>query len=299
MGDEIVVNNTGHSSLSLSVAILTWNRRESLIKALESVYSQSYKPSEVVVVDSASNDGTLEEIAARFPNVKLIRLHRNMGCPEGRNLSLVNCSGEILYALDDDGWLDSKTLQVCVERFEKDPNIGVVACRILPPGDVPTDSGKDEIQCSFSGGACAIRKEVLEKVGFYPSDFFRQGEEGDLALRVIEAGYKILSCPSAIMFHEPSLTNRNTKLFWYFGVRNELVTIFRQYPWHFVIPAAIQKMISWNYLGLTKSALPYTLGGTVSAIGQLPRLLRTRVPVSPATIRKVLTMKARNRFMRP
>lgn len=280
----------------VSVAILTWNRRQHVAKAIDSVLSQTYRPVEIVVVDSASTDGTDELIYSCYPDVKYIRLHRNLGCPEGRNVALANCSGEIIYALDDDGWLATDTLQVCVDRFIRFPKVGVVGCNILAPDETSAELGADFWHCDFGGGASAIRREVLQSAGYYPSDYFRQAEEGDLALRIFEHGYEILNCPQAVMYHENSPINRNDKLFLFYNVRNELYTIIRRYPLRYIIPAMTQKIITWNILGLKRRAFLYSAAGVVSALSSLPRLFQERKPVSIKAVRKVWGFKLKRHY---
>lgn len=206
-------------------------------------------------------------------------------------MSLANCMGDVLYALDDDGWLAENTLQVCVDRFKENPRVGVVCCRVLPPGTVDRESGHDEVRNTFDGGASAFRKEILQTAGFYPSDFFRQGEEGDLALRIIEAGYSILYCPDAIMFHETVPLERTNKLFWYYGCRNELTTVLRRYPWALVVPIALQKIAVWTALGIAQGALSHTLRGVCHMFTSLPQILRERKAVSFTTVREVFRLK--------
>jgi GT2 family glycosyltransferase len=279
----------------VSVAILTWNRREHVVKAINSVLEQDYQPVEIVVVDSASDDGTSDFIADHYPQIKVIRLHRNLGCPEGRNVALANCSGEIIYALDDDGWLAQETLSICVSRFRQHPEAGVIACQIVAPEEEVSRAGEDDWSHTFSGGASAIRRSVLETAGHYPSDFFRQAEEGDLVLRMFENGYGILRCPQAIMYHERSPINRNDKLFLYYNCRNELYTVLRCYPWRYVVPALFQKIVTWNYLGLRRNALFHSIAGVISAFARSPGLIRERKPVSPEVIRKLWSMKVNSR----
>lgn len=285
-----MVNKLQESPL-VSVAILTWNRRQQVLKAIESVFQQTYRPVELVVVDSASMDGTVEAINAAYPSVKVIRLHRNLGCPEGRNVALSNCSGDVLYALDDDGWLAENTLQNVVDCFRRHPKAGVVCCHVVPPGVRIERSGLDEVRHTFNGGASAFRREILRTAGFYPSDFFRQAEEGDLALRVIEAGYSIVYSPDAVMFHDIVPLNRTNKQHWYYGCRNELTTVVRRYPWVLVFPVVVQKIGVWTTLGLTQGALVHTLRGVWHVVTRWSQVVRERQPVSIATVREVFRLK--------
>lgn len=274
------------------MAIITWNRKNKVLRAIESIYVQSYRPIEVVVADSASTDGTLEAVEARFPEVKTIRLHENLGCPGGRNIALANCSGDIVISLDDDGWLSEETVAGCVQRFTDDPFLGVIGFNIIPP-EGEKSYGQDGESTSFSGGAMAVRGNVLKEVGYYPSDFFRQAEETDLALRVIEAGYKITKCPSLTMFHEVTRASTDVKKYLFYSCRNELSIVIRRYPLSLLPFAFLYKVLVWNIVGLKNRSLKYTIVGTLAGIWQTPMLLSRRVPVTYSTIRKFISVPKR------
>ncbi|HPJ71728.1 MAG TPA: glycosyltransferase [bacterium] len=83
-----------------SVTIVTRNRRKELKRALTSVFTQHYRPIEVVVVDNDSGDGSGEMVREKWPEVRLIELHRNIGCQPGRNIAMKNCRGEFIFNLD-------------------------------------------------------------------------------------------------------------------------------------------------------------------------------------------------------
>ena len=287
--------------LTVSVAILTWNRKDKVLRAIRSALEQSYSPFEIVVVDSASTDGSSEAISEDFPAVKVIRLQRNLGCPEGRNIALANCTGDVIFSLDDDGWLASNALELCVRKFQSDESVGIVGCRIVPPDQAPTDTPndiEDTITVRFSGGAAAHRRATFASAGYYPSDFFRQGEEGDLALRVIENGYKIVRCPEAVLFHERPPANAVPRKHFFYAARNSLFTITRQYPLVYVVPFALYSLLSWNLLGLRTRAVHYTLWAAFVWLIKMPWLLTQRRPVSSRTIRNVLRLRARERGSR-
>ena len=275
--------------LLVSVAILTWNRREYVLKAIDSVAKQFYRPLEIILVDSASTDGTVAAVRKSYPQVRIIRLHRNLGAVEGRNIALANCRGNIIFSLDDDARMVPTVLGLCVERLVKEQNLGVIACRFIEPG-TPTDV-KYGYTCFFVEGAFAIKKEVMDKVGYFPSDFFRQAEAGDMALRLIDAGYSILSYPKAVVYHEKALFNRNEKLYMFYGCRNELFTVIRRYPLSAMPLACLWKIFIWNFTGIQEKAVRYTLTGSFAAIVRLPRLLLQREPVSFMTIRRMMGFK--------
>lgn len=274
----------------VSVAILTWNRRHEVARAIESVLRQSYQPIEIVVVDSASTDGTADFIAEQFPSVKLFRLPRNLGCPDGRNIAFANCSGEVIFSLDDDGWLADDTIEQCLSRFAASPRLGVLACSILAPDSARDPSQPDRVTREFSGGASAIRRQVLGHTGYYPTDFFRQAEEFDLSLRVIDSGYDIVRTNDAVMYHKPSPTNRHTNLFMYFSCRNQLYSVIRRYPWPLVPFGFLQKAWSWNSMAARRLALHFTLAATLVVLWRLPRLLMDRKAISLSSMRRYLVI---------
>lgn len=275
----------------VSVLILTWNRCSFVLKAIESVYNQSYHPIEVIIVDSASSDGTVEAINDRFPNIRIIKLYKNLGCPEGRNIGLANCTGEIIFSLDDDAWLESTTIERCVKKFSSDPNIGVIACNVIDKGErVILRNSNTYYTYLFSGGAFTIKREVLDKAGYFPSDFFRQAEESDLALRIIEAGYSIIFEPKAMVYHKQSNIKKNKKYF-YYGCRNEIYTVVRQCPLFLTPLALLWKVFIWNWVGIKKFSLYYTLLGSLEGIIKIPKLLLQRKPVSLGTIKKILLLR--------
>lgn len=270
----------------VTIAILTWNRLSEVERAVRSALAQTYKPIEVLVVDSASSDGTADALEQRYPTVKVYRLHRNFGCPEGRNIAFANAKGDYIFCLDDDGWLPPDTVEHCVELFSKDAAVGVVTCRILAPGEQPSVMGAQKTVHVFNGGASMIRRAVLERAGYYPSDFVRQAEESDLALRVLDAGFKLVYTDGAVMFHAPSTINRDRGRFMYYGCRNELFTVVRLYPWYLVPFFVVQKCGTWLIAGARELHVIPVLHAMLSALVRLPELLSLRKPVRLAAIKQ-------------
>lgn len=273
-------------SLLVTIAILTWNRRAEVERAVRSALAQTYQAIEVLVVDSASSDGTADALERLFPVVKVCRLHRNLGCPEGRNIAFANARGAYIFCLDDDGWLPSDTIEHCVELFSMDARIGVVTCRILAPGERTSGRTGQKVVRVFNGGASMVRREVFERAGYYPFDFVRQAEESDLSLRILDAGFKIVYTDDAVMFHAPSPVNRNIGQFMYYGCRNELFTIIRLYPWYLVPFFIIQKCGSWFVAGARKCHVIPVLRAILSAMMKFPELLSLRRPVRLAAIKQ-------------
>jgi glycosyltransferase involved in cell wall biosynthesis len=94
--------------MNISVVIPTYNRCELLKRALISVFSQTLLPTEVVVIDDGSTDGTNAMIGTEFPEVIYYR-QENLGVSSARNLGIQHTTGDWLAFLDsDDEWLPEK-----------------------------------------------------------------------------------------------------------------------------------------------------------------------------------------------
>ncbi len=280
----------------ISIAIVTWNRSSFVLRAIKSVYKQPYRPIEIVVVDSASTDNTVEKIKKQYPELKIIQLHRNMGCPEGRNIAFANCSGEIIFSLDDDACIASETLNCCMEKYKKDSILGVIACNVTGPNKNLIAKENDFYTDRFRGGAFAIKRKVLEEVGYFPIDYFRQGEEMDLSLRIIDKGYSIVFCEKAFVYHERTEVNRNDKLFMFYSSRNDILTVIKRYPYYLMPLGILWKILVWNFSGIRKNSLHFTFLGSITALLLFPKYIFKREPVSFKTIKKLIVSRNKKLF---
>ena len=273
----------------VSILIVTWNRCQELPRAIESALSQTWLRKEIVVMDNASTDGTAELVRERFPQVKLVQAPRNLGCPSGRNFGFRHCRGDYIYCLDDDGWLKPDAVEIAVRRAESEPRIAVVMSRIHETaGDgvlrrLPEQREQPVYQASFCGGCSLIRREAIEQVGAFPEDFFRQAEEEDLAIRLLDAGWFCFLEPDSIMFHAPSPVGRNSRAFLFYGLRNTNKTGLRvwSFPWCALRPMvnlghSLRFMFTHRY-----AALPFLV--LINLVRDLVSLPGHRSPVSART----------------
>jgi GT2 family glycosyltransferase len=269
----------------ISVLIVTWNRVEELQRSIDSVYQQSFQDFEVVVIDNASTDGTFELVAERYPRIKLIRTAFNMGCPSGRNLGFSNCLGEYIYCLDDDGWLEKDALKYALECFELYENVAIVQSQV---NEVVKNqlvrkrfsSHKSIKVGSFSGGCSMIKKDILEKVGYYPEDFFRQCEEEDLMLRIFDAGWECAFEPRSVMYHAPSFLNRNEYTNYKYTLCNSIKIALRRWPspWN-ALRVAKMFMLSIKYSVFYKKPL-FPMSLFITTCITLGGLRESRQPIS-------------------
>lgn len=276
---------------TVSIAIVTRNRAEELAEALRSVEQQSLAPDDIVVIDNASDDNTLAMLAAEFPDVRVIRLHHNIGCQPARNIAMANCTGSIIFNLDDDGTLHPNALKNVVDCFNGHPEAGLVAASVKVPEakakEYPNNNEDAPLHYTsqFFGGAHAIRSAVLHDAGYFP-EYFRGHSESDLALRIINSGWEILYNPQVVMYHHISGIERNRNTEAYYQVKHQLETSVRLQPADVGLAQVgwrIAQGLPWS---LKRKTFRGYAKGVFAFLGSLPRLLRNRKPVSRSASRK-------------
>lgn len=279
----------------VSVGILTFNRRAAVLKAIQSVYDQGLADVEIVVVDSASTDGTRDAVRTRFPHVKLIRLPRNLGCVGGRNHVYANCNGNFIVNVDDDGFLGEAALQRIIDVFESDPLIGIISMRRMFTDELGSEQtagdGKQEVG-SFSGGLSAFRRVMLDEIGYYPEDFFYFSEEAHLAIRALDAGYKIVHAPDVIMWH-PRLGPSSETRWDYYRLRNPLLVVLQLFPGWLLVKYLVLRTGSYFLVSLKRGTPHQYLRAVGHLFWHLPATLRERRPCSATAVRKYLRLTGR------
>ena len=154
----------------------------------------------IIVVDNASRTD-VAEITSSFDSVKLIRLHRNLGCPVARNIAIANAETKYVYCLDDDGWLDEGAIESSVQLAMQRKVDCVVSRIITPEGEDLGLTGEARVVNRFNGGATLFSTDLFSKVGFFPH-YKRQMEETYISLIMYDREIPIFFNPSSVMFHE-------------------------------------------------------------------------------------------------
>lgn len=247
--------NAESGTLTVSCIILTQgDRPDELKRAVSSVQEQHGDPVEIVVV---ANGG-----AATDPplGVQIVRLRENAGVPGGRNIGVEASTGDVVLFLDDDGWLrDKETVQRLRTMFRSRPSLGIVSFRIVDPDTgitqrrhVPRlrvgDPERSSDVTSFLGGACAIRRTVLNECGGLPAKFFYSHEEIDLGWRALDAGYDIRYDAEAVMYHPQTEPSARHSSYYFNNARNRVWLARRR------LPAALMPLYlgTWTAITITR-----------------------------------------------
>jgi len=254
---------------------------------------------EVVIVDRNSQAGTAGVVREQFPEVKLICLPRNLGCSGGRNHIYANATGNYIVNLDDDGWLGEHTLERVVEIFESDPSIGIVCMRQYFSEEENPVEKEHKVRVAevgiLRGGVSAFRRKMLDKIGFYPEDFFFFKEEEFLSIRAIMAGYKIVSRRDIIMWHPYCSFSYSTDVSRdYYLFRNPLLVVTRLFPGRLMIEYLFLRMGSQLLVSLRRGTFHKLLAAMANVLWNLPHTLLTRRPCSPEAVMKYFRLRSRS-----
>jgi len=222
---------------TISTLVVTWNNRGFLDRCLESLP----KDSEIIVVDNASTDGSAEFVAEKFPQVRLIRLDRNIGFGAAVNRAAAEATGTYLLLLNPDAEATPKALERLMEFLDEHITCGAAAGRLLSmtedwqkgfnvrrlptygtvtadlllfkhvwpnnPLTLRADAADitDESSQAVEQPAAAclmVRRRTFNQIGGMDERFFPAWfEDVDLCRRILEAGWTIFFVPKANFRH--------------------------------------------------------------------------------------------------
>ncbi|MBW2242680.1 MAG: glycosyltransferase family 2 protein [Deltaproteobacteria bacterium] len=224
----------------LSIVIVTWNARDVLLEALESIEREILGRKdegrievETLVVDNGSEDGSVEAVRLGFAWAEVIALPENIGFAAGNNVGLARAKGRYSVLLNSDTVVLRDALEKCVRYLDAHPKVGVVGPQLLNPDlskqncihNYPSLATElipkgvleklfprrfpskryehaEPIPVQAVLGACLfVRREVLDQVGPMPEEYFFFLEETDWCYRIAAAGWKIMHIPDAHVIH--------------------------------------------------------------------------------------------------
>lgn len=225
---------------SISVVIPTKNRRDILRDTIHSILKQNV-PLEIIVFDDGSTDGTSDMLRAEFPTIRVEQYAESAGPTLRRNQGARIAKGEFLFTIDDDcTFPHADTFAQTVAAFD-DERVGAVTIpfiNIYKGEEVWTvaPDAKQTYACfDYFGGMVAFRREVFLKIDGYRTYYFMNVEEGDLAVRLLDAGYIVkLGTAPPIDHHESPI--RSSKRYNELGPRNNILYAWYNVPMPYFFP---------------------------------------------------------------
>jgi GT2 family glycosyltransferase len=200
----------------IAVVILTYNRAAELQHTLERMLSLTNVPN-IVVVDNASSDGTVQMLRERFPQVRLLSLPSNIGAA-ARNAGVAAVDTPYIAFSDDDTWWEDGSLERAVTLMDAYPDVAVLCARVLvgegkredptctamAGSPLPSEGLPGPALLGFLAGASVIRRDAFLQAGGYEPRFFIGGEEGLLTLDLAARGWRLAYVPALTVHHHPS-----------------------------------------------------------------------------------------------
>jgi GT2 family glycosyltransferase len=212
--------------MRVAIVIVNWNGAGLLPACLDALQGQARQADEIIVVDNGSTDGSIGLLTARYPDVRVLPLGRNLGLAGGTNAGILASDAEIVIALNNDTIAAPGWLETLVAPLEADPALGSTMSTMLfahapewiaSAGIAVHRNGvalEDRVGMRFeaggtalrpifgpSVGAAAYRRAMLDDVGFFDGDFFMYLEDVDLAWRARLRGWSSLHVPAATIRH--------------------------------------------------------------------------------------------------
>lgn len=197
---------------------------------------------EVIVSDNGSDD-TAEMVAKEFPHIRVLH-NGNVGFAKGNNIARPYCHGKYILMLNPDTQVFEDTLPACITYLEEHKDVGALTCKIvMSDGSLDKDAKRsfptpwvalshfsfldrlfptsplfarywygylpsDEIAevDVLEGAFCLVRKDIMDKVGWYDEAYFLNGEDIDLCWKIKQRGYKIIYYPQVNILHHKGAT---------------------------------------------------------------------------------------------
>jgi GT2 family glycosyltransferase len=236
--------------------ILNTNRRDDTLACLASLAQNDYPNHRIIVLDNASQDGSVEAIRAGYPEVELIRLAQNLGYAGNNNVGIdaaLAQDAEWIFILNEDTVLAPDCIRQLVELGEADPKIGIVG-PLVYHYDEPTiiqsaggelsatwqswhigqnevDKGQFAQPCPvvwISGCAILVRRAVVEEVGKLDERFYYYWEETEWCYRAGRQGWLAVNVPQARLWHKGVQRHYEPgPMVTYYNTRNRLLFMWK------------------------------------------------------------------------
>jgi GT2 family glycosyltransferase len=215
--------------MHVSFVILNYNRKSEVLSTIDKTYNLMKGKSgyEIIVVDNASTDDSVESINSLYTEVILIKRKDNNGIA-GWNDGFEIAKGNYFIVLDDDSNVESG-FDEAIEYLSAHSEIGILSLNITG-GAFQTNTRTHLQNCAdFIGCGAIIRKDLFNKIGGFAEWLFLYTHEWEYSLRCINEGYKVVFYANCHVLHRTSALNRTAKRLKVFSTRNELAIVYKYF----------------------------------------------------------------------
>lgn len=300
---------------NIGVIILNWNGEKLLKRFLENIFRESKEFSDVILVDNASEDHSVDYVKNNFPDIKIIQLDKNYGYAKGYNIAIKKINYEFIVLLNSDVKVTSNWLFKPISFLKKNNNyaacqpkikdinnnekfeysganggfidiFGYPFCRGRIFDNIEIDKKQYDNNIDIfwaSGTALFIKRKIFIEIGGFDESFFAHQEEIDLCWRLINNNYKISSIPDSLVYHLGGGTlNKIKPRKTFLNFRNNLKMMFKNLPFYLLPILILRNIIDLiailNYIAKFKFMHAFSIiFGYISFYMSIPKLLFDKI----------------------
>jgi len=237
----------------VSIITVNYNGKRFLKDCFDSLYNLNYPQErfEIFMVDNGSNDGSLEFVKEKYPQIEVVQNDVN-NYARANNLGIKASEGKYVALINNDAKVDSNWLIELIKLITKDNSIGAVGSKILFMDGRIQSVGHEEHSAfywvdrgcyeedrgqynqvaevsSICGCSVLYRKKCLEDAGFLDEDFNMYMEDVDMSIRCREKGWRLVYVPTSLIYHMHHGTVQNDSALFH-SERNRLMLLAKHYP---------------------------------------------------------------------
>ncbi len=283
---------------AVSIVIPNWNGLRWLAGCLDAIAAQTVPPTEIIVVDNGSTDGSRECLEQR--DLHLVSLSENRGFASAANLGISIARCEFVALLNSDVVLMPDWIELMTNALREDPCAASVACkmvslddptRLYDAGDLLRRDGACEQRGRFTRddgsfdapgevfGACAgaalYRRSVVHAIGGFDERYFAYLEDVDLALRLRLEGWRCRYQPAVARHAGEGSAHQLRGGPQFLVTRNTVVLVAIWFPLRW-LPHVAYRQLGWLWHAARERRLTAHLGALAAAVPMLPAALRAR-----------------------
>ncbi len=220
-------------SLRLSVVLVSFNTRELTLACIKSLLPElELNTDEIILVDNASYDHSVEAVKDAYPTVRVIPLLQNVGFGAANNIGFGTASGRFLLLLNTDTIVLPGSIDSMLQTLESQPTVGAVGCKLQNPDgslqkscwSFPSplrawtealgfnrlgivkdwhqwDHASYQLVDFVIGAALLVRRSVVDQIGGFDEQYFLYAEEADWQRRMHNQGWRIAFNPTHSIVH--------------------------------------------------------------------------------------------------
>lgn len=211
--------------MTISVIIATKNRPDKIISCLQALLKNTAKNIEIIVIDQSDDIKTKQAMDRIHTSTVCYFSSSHNGKSSAMNKGLAVSKGEIVAFTDDDCIVSNNWIKEILSTFDKYPGVACITGNTYPYKNIPKWSCPPTLSTKFKiftkpiyhtaigfGNNFTIRRSVLKSVGLFktwlgPGSLSTNCEDGEMILRVLTHGNKILHNPKMVVYHNKQLNN--------------------------------------------------------------------------------------------